>query len=97
MKFNARLLDSVIVADPRDNVATARVEISAGITLVSDQWSNITVKEKIPFGYKLSLKQIAKGEPIVKYGQKIGTAKSDIAPGELVHVHNVSGERGRGK
>lgn len=97
MKLNARLLDNVIVADLKDNVATARVEISAGTAFVSDQWGSITVKEKIPFGYKLALKQIAKGEPIIKYGQKIGIAKSDIVPGELVHVHNVSGERGRGK
>jgi altronate hydrolase len=33
--------------------------------------------------------KIAKGEPIRKFGQIIGFAKSDIAPGDWVHEHNV--------
>ena len=34
----------------------------------------------------------AKGEAIYKYGQIIGFASEDIAPGEWVHVHNVSAD-----
>ena len=39
--------------------------------------------------------RVAKGEPIFKYGQRIGIAISDMDTGDLVHVHNLSGERGR--
>jgi altronate dehydratase small subunit len=33
---------------------------------------------------------------VIKYGETIGLATSDISPGEHVHVHNVEGQRGRG-
>ena len=97
MNVYARLQDKAIVADPKDNVATARVEIDAGAVLSRDGGEDITVRESIPFGHKLALEQIAKGKPIFKYGHRIGVATCHIAAGELVHVHNLSGERGRSK
>ena len=94
MKVYAKLLDKLIVADPKDNVATARVEMDAGVVLSSDDRDDIVVRERIPFGHKMALEQIASGEPVVKYGHRIGVAMSDIDPGDLVHTHNLSGERG---
>lgn len=40
-------------------------------------------------GHKVALRDIAKGEPIVKYGSSIGRAKEDIRAGEWVHTHNL--------
>lgn len=40
-------------------------------------------------GQKYALCAIAKGEAVIKYGFPIGTASADIAPGELVHTHNL--------
>jgi altronate dehydratase small subunit len=97
MKAFAELQDKAIVADPKDNVATARVEIDAGIVLSRDGGEDITVRESIPFGHKLALARIATGEPVFKYGQRIGVATRDITAGDLVHVHNLSGERGRNR
>jgi altronate dehydratase small subunit len=94
MKVYAKLLDKLIVADPKDNVATARVEIDAGVILSSDDKDDVIVSERIPFGHKMALERIARGEPVIKYGQRIGVAMSDIDPGDLVHTHNLSGERG---
>lgn len=37
----------------------------------------------------VALEDIAAGEQIIKYGCVIGIAKSDIAPGQWVHTHNV--------
>ncbi len=37
----------------------------------------------------MALRAIAKGEPIVKYGEVIGNAVRDISEGEWVHVHNL--------
>ncbi len=96
MEKKEKLTDKAIIINDIDNVATARVEISEGTILISGN-SSITVKNNIPFGHKLALKNILKGEPIIKYGQRIGIAMKDIFPGELVHIHNVTGERGMGK
>ena len=50
--------------------------------------NNTTIISDIPFGHKVSLSFIAEGEPIIKYGVKIGTATKSIEQGEHVHVHN---------
>lgn len=40
-------------------------------------------------GHKYARARIKAGEPVIKYGFPIGEAKCDIAPGELVHSHNL--------
>lgn len=45
--------------------------------------------ENIPAGHKFALKEIKKGETIIKYGQIIGRATADIKSGDWVHTHNV--------
>lgn len=50
----------------------------------------------IPYGHKLAVREIHKGEPVVKYGEQLGVASRDIAAGEYVHVHNLDSMRGRG-
>lgn len=95
MEKLTKLHDKAIIAHPKDNVATARLEIESGVVLSRDGGNNLVVREKIPFGHKLALEPVARGEPVFKYGQRIGVAIRDIAAGELVHIHNLSGERGR--
>lgn len=36
-----------------------------------------------------ALRDIAKGEYVIKYGEIIGRATEDIKKGELAHTHNV--------
>ena len=43
----------------------------------------------IPAGHKIALRPIAAGEAVIKYGDPIGMATRDIAPGEHVHSHNL--------
>ncbi len=43
----------------------------------------------IPAGHKYALKDIKKGETVIKYGQIIGRASKDIKKDEWVHTHNV--------
>ncbi len=43
----------------------------------------------IPAGHKVALTAIRAGEAVVKYGDPIGMAACDIAPGEHVHTHNL--------
>ncbi len=63
---------------------------------IADQNFNIIVSQTILVGHKFALRDILKGEPVIKYGEIIGLATSDIAVGKLVHVNNVEGLKGRG-
>ena len=59
----------------KDNVAVA----------ITDIEKNQLIKK----GHKFALRDIAKGEKVIKYGAPIGIATKDIAEGDWVHVHNV--------
>lgn len=75
-----------------DNVATLLQDTLPGmIRLVGDtlQEAECEVLEKIPFGHKVALEDIAEGEPIVKYGAAIGVAYKNIIRGQCVHLHNT--------
>ena len=60
------------------------------------QAETVTVKGDVPYGHKIAVCSIKKGEQITKYGEEIGIASKDIAKGEYVHVHNLDSMRGRG-
>ncbi len=88
------------VSNP-DNVATIFANgITDGTEVeVRDKKGNaeiIKVIGDVPFGHKIALRDIKKGEEIKKYGEEIGMASCDIAKGEYVHVHNLESMRGRG-
>lgn len=57
---------------------------------------SVVAKVPIPYGHKIALVAVARGASIIKYGQVIGRATADIAPGDHVHVHNLESLRGRG-
>ena len=89
---------AVIIA-PNDNVATALVDLGAGEELAlraGERDMAIEVTAPIPFGHKFSLAEVKAGMPLIKYGEIIGVATTDIRPGDHVHVHNVVSTRGRG-
>ena len=85
----------------KDNVAVLFEEnVTAGTDVdVRDKRGNtmvVKINEAIPYGHKLALAAIAKGGDIIKYGESIGIATRDIAPGDYVHIHNMDSKRGRG-
>ena len=71
-----------------DNVAVAAQPIPKGFAL---ELTDVTVevRDPIDLGHKVSLRAIAQGDPVRKYGQIIGFASRDIAAGTHVHVHNL--------
>ena len=62
-------------------------------TIIINEKDNVGVtltgNETIPAGHKYALREIKKGETVIKYGEIIGRATSDIQVGEWVHTHNV--------
>ena len=93
-------LEKAIKNHEADNVATLFGEVQAGARVrVLDQKGSaveMTVKDDIPYGHKIALAPIAKGQEVTKYGEEIGVATAAIAAGEHVHVHNIDSIRGRG-
>ena len=83
--------NSALVLRPEDNVAIATRTLVAGQTLHLGSRS-VTLSQSIALGHKIALEKIPQGDPIRKYGQIIGFASCDIAPGSWVHTHNVSAE-----
>jgi len=73
--------------NPADNVVVAAVRLAKGDTIASE---NVTLSEAIGAGHKIATAPIAKGALVRKYGQVIGAATADIAPGDLVHTHNMT-------
>ncbi len=88
-----------LIMHPYDNVATAVEEIRAGDEVaIPVVGTTLTLRalEAIPFGFKIALQEIPKGDIICKYGETIGRAGTAIAKGALVHIHNLEGTRARG-
>jgi altronate hydrolase len=83
--------NSVIQLHPTDNVAIARVPVSAGSELKVEGQA-LTARESIPAGHKIALAHIPQGGIVRRYGQIIGRASQSIAPGSHVHTHNLAFE-----
>lgn len=77
-----------LVIHPSDNVGVALHLIAKG-EAVDARGVSVTAAEEITAGHKMAIKPIAKGEDVIKYGYPIGTAQTDIAPGQWVHVQNI--------
>jgi altronate hydrolase len=87
-------VNPIIVISDRDNVATALEALEAGQVIGGA--APFTVREPIPRGHKVSMRTIAAGESVIKYGNPIGVATAEIPQGVHVHTHNVASGRGRG-
>jgi len=76
---------SVLIFDEKDNVATAVQDIIPG-THINE---NLAALERIPFAFKIALRDIPAGQKVIKYGICIGLASQDIPKGACVHIHNA--------
>jgi altronate hydrolase len=70
---------------PTDNVVVAVAGLSPG-----DIVDDVKIIRRIPPGHKAAVRAIAKDAPALKFGQIIGFATQDIAPGDWVHEHNIA-------
>jgi len=84
--------------DERDNVATMTSDAEGGeaVEVISPGGEVLCTPEtleEVPFGHKIALEPLGKGDAIVKYGEVIGVASRPIKAGEWVHTHNVESAR----
>ena len=88
-----------LMLSAKDNVATVLEDIAAGTDVpvrLGKEVRKVKALERIPFGFKIAIVDIAKGTEVVKYGESIGIASLNINKGNMVHIHNLEGARGRG-
>jgi len=78
----------IIQLHPDDDVVIACAAIKAGTVL--EELGRLTVKDDIPAAHKLAVRPVKEHDPVHRYGQIIGFATKPIAPGDHVHVQNVS-------
>lgn len=86
-KINALLLH------PEDSVATVTEDVSAGATVYYENAGttvSVTANEGIRKYHKIAVRNVEKGAPVLRYGENIGRALSDIRCGDWVHTHNLS-------
>jgi len=71
--------------DAADNVAVATRALAPGTEV-----EGVVAAAPIPSGHKIATAAIGSGQAIRKYGQIIGYASAEIAPGDHVHVGNCA-------
>ena len=81
-------MNDMVRITERDMVAVALRPLKAG-TKVSYGGGEITLAEDLPMGHKAALRDIRKGEAVIKYGYPIGEATEDIPAGAHVHTRNL--------
>lgn len=69
-----------------DNVVIALSDLAEGSKLNE---FDVTLLSYVPRGHKVAVKNIAKGDNVIRYGQIIGQATQAIVLGEHVHVQNM--------
>src|SRR6185503_13138507 len=82
------IAERAVVLRPEDDVAIAKRALAAG-TALEDGGRRLSVRVDIPPGHKVARRAVAAGQPVRRYGQVIGFATQDIAPGDHVHLHNL--------
>jgi len=74
-----------------DNVLVSCQTAKAGeLVMIDEKYCEMTAP--ISVGHKIARKPIKKGQKIIKYGVSIGSAITNIAIGEHVHIHNMKSD-----
>lgn len=92
-------LPHLLVHAASDNVGVVVVEgVTAGtdmLCVVTQDDSEFHLKSlaDVPIGHKISLRNLKRGESVIKYGEDIGRVVEVIEKGEHVHTHNLKTKR----
>jgi len=89
-------MEKAVILHHNDNVATLLSKVQKGETIkvkINDEIVEIEILQDIPFGHKISIKNIKKNEKVIKHGEVIGLASKDILKGFHVHIHNIQSYR----
>src|SRR5579872_3075037 len=74
-----------------DNVLIVVADIHVGDRDTIDG-KEVVFHQEIPIGHKVAARSIQTREKVYKCGVPIGSAKSDVAAGEHIHLHNLKSD-----
>ena len=74
--------------NPADNVVVAITDLKAG-EIISDEGANVVLKEDVPAGHKVTLKDLNEGENVIKYGYPIGHVRQDVEAGKWINENQI--------
>jgi altronate hydrolase len=83
------LAEVAVLLDPQDAVAIAKQPLLPR-TVLRTANGEVRVSQMIPPGHKIAVRDVPQGGEVRRYGQIIGFATKEIAPGDHVHSHNLS-------
>ncbi len=79
-------MSRALILNPADDIAVALDDITAGET---PEGLDVAATADIAQGHKIARHAVAEGGLVRRYGQVIGRAKTAIAAGDHVHLHNL--------
>ncbi|GAW94116.1 UxaA family hydrolase [Calderihabitans maritimus] len=79
----------VLLINKMDDVVVALRDLKFG-SIVETEGLRLSLRDDVPIGHKIAVRDIKKGDKVTKYGFTIGVSTRDIRAGEWVHTHNIS-------
>ena len=87
---------NALIVEKNDDVAVVLEAIHVGDKVTyryGDEVRSVVSLSEVPVYHKVAVRDIKRGDHILKYGEKLGVATQDIKLGEHVHVQNLDSER----
>ena len=85
---------SILLHERGDDVGVAVVDLKKGtnagaLTLEGKPAGSVKLRDNVPLGHKVAMREVAKDAGVIKYGRQSGKALKPIAAGSHVHTHNL--------
>ena len=74
--------------NPADNVVVAITDLKAG-EIISNEGTDVVLKEDVPAGHKVTLKNLTEGENVIKYGYPIGHVRQNVEAGKWINENQI--------
>jgi altronate dehydratase small subunit len=80
--------------DITDDVATLIEDAPAGLVKCVGAAAprDLVCRQNINLGHKIALRAFRPGDPVIKFGVRIGHATQNIEEGDWVHLHNLASD-----
>jgi len=98
-RTNTGGIPQVLAHSPKDNVAVVVIEgltagtKAMGVVTENNTTFSVEAKDDIPIGHKVALKDLKKGDIVIKYGQDVGRMVASAGTGHHVHTQNLKTNR----
>ena len=87
---------NALIVEKNDDVAVVLEAIHVGDKVTyryGDEERSVVSLSEVPVYHKVAVRDIKRGDHILKYGEKLGVATQDIKLGEHVPVQYLDSER----